>query len=215
LPKKSRTDQTNKGKPPPAITTKDQKALAFSTLLSSQETDTTSEDPIGPSSGATHLTYHLRPGSQDPDLRPEPDHPPRTAPRHASPRPETGRDHTHQDLPYRAGHRTAMSCIPLRGNSPKLPCSPQMSSGEPKSPPATQQETPPARVTPAENRPRPHPPRSPPGPATAPRRPASRHPGRPHHTIRIQTMIQTERVRWGFSLEVGGAFRRPVPSRAR
>jgi hypothetical protein len=46
-----------------------QKALAFSTLLSSQETDTTLEDPTRTLSGATHLTYHPPTRSQAPISR--------------------------------------------------------------------------------------------------------------------------------------------------
>ncbi|GLY92743.1 hypothetical protein Airi02_106710 [Actinoallomurus iriomotensis] len=51
MPKESKTKPTNPPNDGPTSLVEDQKALAFSTLLSSQETDTTFVNPSGLSPG--------------------------------------------------------------------------------------------------------------------------------------------------------------------
>jgi hypothetical protein len=57
----------NPERDPPSHLVEDQKALAFSTLLSSQETDTHHHGSFQTRSGATHLTYHPQLVCQPPD----------------------------------------------------------------------------------------------------------------------------------------------------
>jgi hypothetical protein len=92
LPKESKTKQPNKPTTGlPSHPVEDQKALAFVTLLSSQETDTHHRRSYRTLSGATHLTYHPQPACQPPEDRkpwkithppknPHPGRPPRRRP---------------------------------------------------------------------------------------------------------------------------------------
>src|SRR4051794_14972572 len=93
----------NQSNPKRAIMIEDHNALAFNTLLSSQETDTHHQTPSRASSGATLQTYHPYPGCQISNQDPTCD---RDGSRHASP------DHDDR-VRY---HRGSSSGRPSRGD---------------------------------------------------------------------------------------------------
>jgi hypothetical protein len=99
------------------------KALAFVTLLSSQETDTTLEDPHRALSGATLLTYHPQPVCQPPNLRE--DQPPAEDRPYdmRTPQQTTPRRITHRRNPIRAGHLRGV-LHPVFGVTHTLPVPP-------------------------------------------------------------------------------------------
>jgi hypothetical protein len=94
------------------------KALAFNTLLSSQETDTHHQEPHQVPSGATLLTYQNPSPCQPDQTTPEPTRdqnpaptPPTTTPEHTTHTRKQSRRESH-------GPATTASCIPYRATTP-------------------------------------------------------------------------------------------------